>query len=102
VPAARPLVRRRHACRYSKVHLPRSSRIVDIGAPEFSLALRHFSGGCRCKLWPQNEDLIFENELNAPGNQSDPDRGKPPLGRERACRVAFITSGMVMLTEPAR
>jgi hypothetical protein len=71
-----------------------SFRIVDIAAPEFSLALRHSSGRCRCKLWPQNENLIFGNDFN--------DRGKPPLGRERARYVTFITSGMATLTEKAR
>jgi hypothetical protein len=77
-------------------------RIVDIATPEFSLALRHFSGLCRCKLWPKNENLIFENDFNARGNRLDPDRGKLPLRRKRARRVMFITSGMVMPTEPAR
>jgi hypothetical protein len=78
------------------------ARIVDIGTSEFSLALRHSSGRCRCKLWPQNENLIFENNFNARGNQSDSDRAKPPLGRGRARRVTFITSGMATLMEEAR
>jgi hypothetical protein len=66
------------------------------------LALRHFSGRCRCKLWPKNENLIFENDANARGNRLDPDRGKLPLRRKRARRVTFITSGMATQTEEAR
>jgi hypothetical protein len=66
------------------------------------LALRHFSGRCRCKLWPQNENPIVENDFNARGNQRDSDREKPPLGKERARRVTFITSGMATLMEEAR
>jgi len=77
-------------------------RIVDIGMPEFSLALRHFSGCCRCKLWPQNENLVFGNDFNARASRSDSDRAKSPLGRERARRVTFITSGMATLMEGAR
>ena len=102
MPAARPLVRRRHACHYSKVHLPRSFRIVDIGSPEFSLALRHSSGRCRCKLWPQNENLVFENDFNAGKSRKDSDRANSPLGSERARPVTFITSGMATRTEEAR
>ena len=94
VPAALPLVRRRHACRYSKVHLPRSCRIVDIATAEFSLALRHSSGRCRCKLWPQSENLVFENDFNAHGHRSDSDRAKLLSAKESARRVTFITSGM--------
>ena len=52
-------------------------RVVDIVIPEFSLALRHSSGRCRCKLWPQNENLIFENDLNALASRWDSDRAKP-------------------------
>jgi hypothetical protein len=77
-------------------------RIVDIGTPEFSLALRHSSGRCRCKLWPRNENLVFENEFNARGNRCDPDRAKPPLERKPARRVTFIISGMATPTEEAR
>ena len=77
-------------------------RIVDIATAEFNLALRHSSGRCRCKLWPRNENLVFENDFNARGNLRDSDRAKPPLGRERARRVTFITSGMATLTEEAR
>jgi hypothetical protein len=77
-------------------------RIVDIGTPEFSLALRHSSGRCRCKLWPQNENLIVENDFNARGNQRYPDRAKSSLGRERARRDTFITSGMATLMAEAR
>jgi len=43
--------------------------VVDIAMPEFSLALRHSSGRCRCKLWPQNGNLRFEN--NARGDRFD-------------------------------
>jgi hypothetical protein len=75
---------------------------VDIVTPEFSLALRHSSGRCRCKLWPQNENLVFENDFNARASRSDSDRAKPPLGRERASRVTFTTSGMATRTEEAR
>jgi hypothetical protein len=66
------------------------------------LALRHFSGRCRCKLWLQNEKLIFENAFNAREDLSDSNRAKPPRRRERARRVMFIISGTVMLTEEAR
>jgi hypothetical protein len=48
-----------------------SYRIVDIAAPEFSLAFRHFSDRYRCKLWLQNEKLIIGNDFNAHGNQRD-------------------------------
>jgi hypothetical protein len=75
--------------------------IVDIPTPEFSLALRHSSGCCRCKLWPQ-ENLVFENDFNARASQRDSDRAKPPLGRKRARGVTFITSGMATRTEEAR
>jgi hypothetical protein len=77
-------------------------RIVDIVTLEFSLALRHSSGRCSCKLWPRNENLIFENDFNARASRSDSDRAKPPLGSERARRGTFITSGMVTRTEEAR
>jgi hypothetical protein len=87
----------------NKRDIPRLiSRVVDIGTPEFSLALRHSGGRCRCKLWPQNENLVFENDFNARGNRSEADRAKPPLGRERARSVTFIPSGMATLTEEAR
>jgi hypothetical protein len=76
--------------------------IVDIGTPEFSLALRHSSGRCRCKLWPQNENLIVENDFNARGNHGYPDRAKSSLGRERARLDTFITSGMATLMAEAR
>jgi len=76
--------------------------VVDIATPEFSLALRHSSGRCRCKLWPQNENLVFENDFNARVSRTDSDRAKPPLGREGARRVTFITSGMAALMEEAR
>jgi len=75
---------------------------IDITTPEFTLPFRDSSGRCRWKLWPQNENLIFENDFNARGNQSDSDRAKPPLGRGRARRVTFITSGMATLMEEAR
>jgi hypothetical protein len=71
---------------------------VDIVTPEFSLALRHSSG----QLWPQNENLVFGNDFNPRASQCDPNRAKPPLGRERARRVTFITSGMATLMEEAR
>jgi len=84
----------------------RSARLptppVDIATPEFSLAFRHFNGRCRCKLWPQNENLIIGNDFNARGNRRDSNRGKPPLGRERARRVTFITLGMVTPREQAQ
>ena len=79
-----------------------SPLLVDIATPEFSLRLRHFSGLCRCKLWPQNEKLIFENDFNARGNRRDSDRAKPQSGRERARRVTFITSVVATLMEEAR
>jgi len=56
----------------------------------------------RCKLWPQNENLIVENDSNARGNRCDPDRAKAPQERKRARRVTFITSGMATLTEEVR
>jgi len=65
------------------------------------LPLRHFSGRSRCKLWPKNENLIFENDFNALGSRSELDHGKSPLARERARRVTFITSAMGTLTEQA-
>jgi hypothetical protein len=37
---------------------------VDISTPEFSLAIRHASGRCGCKLWQQNEDLRLENDFD--------------------------------------
>jgi hypothetical protein len=77
-------------------------RIVDIATLEFSLPLRHFSGRCRCKLWPQNENLIFENDFNARGNRREFDRAKAPLQRERARRATFIILATVMLTAQAR
>jgi hypothetical protein len=77
-------------------------RVVDITTAEISLALRHSSGRCRCKLWLQNENLIFENDFNARGNRCDSDRGKPPMGRERARGVTFITSGMATPMEKAQ
>jgi len=76
--------------------------VVDITTPEFSLALRHSSGRCRWELWLQNESLVFESDSNALGSRSDSDRGKPPLEKERARRVTFITSGTVTLTEGAQ
>jgi hypothetical protein len=76
--------------------------LVDIATPEFSLALRHFGGRCRCKLWPQNENPICKNDFNALGNQCGSDLGKPPFGRKRARRVTFITSETATLTERAK
>jgi hypothetical protein len=73
-------------------------RIVDIATPEFSLAFRHFSGRCRCKLWPPNENLIFENDFNGRGSRFDLKRARPPE-RKRVRRVTFITSAMDTLTE---
>jgi hypothetical protein len=78
------------------------ARIVDIATPEFSLAFRHSSGRCRCKSWPQNENLIFENDFNARGSRCDSDHAKLARGKESVRRVTFITSGMATLMEEAR
>ena len=75
---------------------------VDIATPEFSLAFRRSSGRCRCKLWPKNENLIFESDFNARANRADSDHGNVPLGRESARRVMFTISGMVMLMGQAQ
>jgi hypothetical protein len=50
------------------------------------------------KLWPKNENLIFESDFNGGANR----RGKTPLGKERGQGVTSIISAMVMLTEQAR
>jgi hypothetical protein len=54
------------------------------------------------KLWPQNENLIFQNDFNSRGSQYDSDRGKPLSERKRARRVTFIISEMATPTEEAR
>jgi len=54
------------------------------------------------KLWPKNENLIFESDFNGGANRRDFDRGKTPLGKERGQGVTSIISAMVMLTEEAR
>jgi hypothetical protein len=73
-----------------------------MATPEFSLALRHFSGRSRCKLWGKNENLIFGNDFNARGSRCDLKRAKLPAERKRARHVTFITSGMATLMEEAR
>jgi hypothetical protein len=75
---------------------------VDIAAREFSLALRHFSGRCRCKLWLQNENLIFESDFSPRGSRCELDLAKAPLAGKRGRRVTFIISAMAVLTERGR
>jgi hypothetical protein len=70
--------------------------------PNLVWRFRYFSGGCRCKLWPKNENLIFEKDFNGLGNRSELDHGGAALGKEGARRVTFITSAMGTLTEQAR
>ena len=75
---------------------------VDIATPEFSLALRHSSGRCRCKLWPQNENLIFGNDFNARGNLRDLKRAKLRLPKKSVRPATSTISAMAMLMEGAR
>ena len=76
----------------------RAGLAVDIVAPEFSLALRYFSGRCRCKLWVLNEKLVTGNDFNARGNRRESGRAKPTRARERDRRDMFITSATAMRT----
>jgi len=73
-------------------------RIVDIGTPEFSLALRHFSGQLPLQIWPENENLIFENNFNAHASRRRSDAGKSLIAEAPAHHVTFITSAMATLT----